>query len=201
MRTHINGNMWQQGGEPRSGSGFDYVKGLLSTQALCDRLNQWWGCNSVGLLTSQNWHWNKRLGFGYHSYTQTLLRSPAASWGSCRCTRRGAYSLMIVSICDSVIHGCFQRLKSYTKSRKQVFPTFVQLKRLAYQCWRRAGVRSVQVSTLKLGFQSQPVAARTLLNLAALLNIYAYPASPFTNTNICSYLINRLLFCYSLNSI
>lgn len=190
-----------RGGEPRSGSGFDYVKGLLSTQALCDRLNQWWGCNSVGLLTSQNWHRNKRLGFGYHSYTQTLLRSPAASWGPCRCMRRGPYSLVIVSICDSVFHGCYQMLKSYTRSGKQVFSNLRATRMTRVSMLEGAGVRSIQVSTLQLRFQSQPLAAKILLNLAALLNVYAYPASPFKNTNICSYHINRLLHCYSLNRI
>lgn len=43
--------------------GFDYIKGLFSTQAPCDRLSQWWGCRSPGLLISWNWHRNSRLGF------------------------------------------------------------------------------------------------------------------------------------------
>lgn len=43
--------------------GFDYIKGLFSTRAPCDRLSQWRVRSSPGLLTSQNWHRNKRMGF------------------------------------------------------------------------------------------------------------------------------------------
>lgn len=61
---------------------FNYIKGLFSTQTPCDRLSQWWGRSSPGLLTSRNWHRNRQLGF--NTYTLTPAQNPLTPFSQLR---------------------------------------------------------------------------------------------------------------------